>query len=257
MQANSIKLSIITVSFNALDLLKGTADSVEKQKFPGVEYIVVDGNSTDGTKEFLETSKVVDRFISEPDEGLYDAMNKSIDFAKGEMIWFVNAGDHVYGDKLLQKIVDQIDDDTDIIYGEVMLVDESRKELGTRSELSTQKLPSSLNWKSMKYGMVVCHQGFIVRRSIVPKYNISYGLTADIDWVICCLKAANKTKFLNEVLAAYLQGGLSKQHFKNSMLSRFKVLRHHFGLVNTFLAHVWIVIRSLVFKLSRIGRPSY
>ena len=257
MQSNPIKLSIITVSFNALDLLKGTASSVGGLKCPGVEYIVIDGHSTDGTQEFLERTEVVDRYISEPDKGLYDAMNKAIDFAEGEMIWFVNAGDHVYGTDTLEKLVAAIDQGTDIIYGEVMLVNDQRVELGTRSELSTQKLPTQLHWKSMRFGMVVCHQGFIVRKSIAPKYDFKFGLTADIDWVIKCLKASKKTKRIDGVLAAYLQGGLSKQHFKKSMKSRFKVLQVHFGTLNTFFAHFWIVIRSILFKISRLGRPSY
>ena len=257
MQSNLIKLSIITVSYNALDLLKGTASSLERLKCPGVEYIVIDGHSTDGTQEFLKSSEVVDRYISEPDKGLYDAMNKAIDFAEGEMIWFVNAGDHVYGEDTLEKLVGTIDQETDIIYGEVMLVNDQRAELGTRSELSTQKLPVQLHWKSMRFGMVVCHQGFIVRKSIAPKYDFEFGLTADIDWVIKCLKASKKTKRIDGILAAYLQGGLSKQHFKKSMKSRFRVLQVHFGTLNTFFAHFWIVIRALLFKISRLGRPSY
>ena len=116
MQSNSIKLSIITVTYNALSLLKGTASSVERQKCAGVEYLVIDGNSSDGTRAFLEGSNTVDRYISEPDKGLYDAMNKAIDFAEGQMIWFVNAGDHIYGDDTLNKLVDAIDSDTDVVY---------------------------------------------------------------------------------------------------------------------------------------------
>jgi glycosyltransferase involved in cell wall biosynthesis len=257
MQSNPVKLSIITVSFNALDLLKGTAASIDRQKCEGVEYIVVDGKSTDGTLEYLQESRVVDRFISEPDKGLYDAMNKAIDFAQGQMIWFVNAGDQVYGGDTLKKIVDAIDDKVDVLYGEVMLVNENRVEMGTRSELSTQQLPAQLNWKSMRFGMVVCHQGFIVRKAIVPKYDHQFGLTSDIDWVINCLKSARGIHKLDFILSEYLQGGLSKQYFKSSMKSRFKVLKFHFGFLNTILAHIWILVRALLFKLSRTGKSSY
>lgn len=257
MQSNSIKLSIITVTYNALPLLKGTASSVERQKCAGVEYLVIDGDSSDGTREFLEGSNTVDRYISEPDKGLYDAMNKAIDFAKGQMIWFVNAGDHVYGDGTLGKLVDAIDSDTDVLYGEVMLVNEDRLEMGIRSELTTQQLPKKLSWRSMRFGMVVCHQGFIVNKSIAPKYKSDFGLTADIDWVIECLKSAQSVKYLDAILASYLQGGLSKQQFKQSMGSRFKVLRHHFGLLNTLFAHIFILWRAIAFKVSRIGKPSY
>lgn len=257
MQEKEIKLSIITVCFNALDLLKGTVESVAKQKCTGVEYIVIDGASNDGTVAYLESNPTIDRFISEPDGGLYDAMNKGMEFADGQMIWFVNAGDTIYGTDTLPKLIQVIQPDTDIIYGEVMLVNEERKALGTRSELTTQKLPHNLAWTSMRWGMVVCHQGFLVRKSLAPKYDFSYGLVADIDWVIKCLKASTCIQKTDFILANYLQGGLSKTYFKRSMQSRFKVLAAHFGLVQTAIAHIWIIIRAGLFSIQRIGKERY
>ena len=258
MTVSSPKLTIITVCYNALDLLQGTAASVAKQKTAEVEYLVIDGDSKDGTRDFLHSATVVDNYVSEPDKGLYDAMNKGIDLAKGQMIWFLNAGDYLYPGDTLSTILGLINSDTDVVYGEVMLVDEDRKEQGTRSELSTQKLPSKLNWRSMRFGMVVCHQGFIVRRSICPPYDKeTFGLTADIDWVIRCLKSSKTIINTEIIVAEYLQGGLSKQHFKRSMKSRFKVLETHFGLLASSIAHVWIILRAGLFKLKRMGKSSY
>ena len=252
------KLTIITVCYNALELLKGTAASVERQKSTEVEYLVIDGKSSDGTQEFLKSSTVVDNYISEPDKGLYDAMNKGIQLAKGQMIWFLNAGDYLYEGDTMATILKCIQEDTDVVYGEVMLVNDNREEQGTRSDLSTQKLPDSLSWKSMRFGMVVCHQGFIVRRSICPPYDDkTFGLTADIDWVINCLKSATTIVNTKIILAEYLQGGLSKQHFKRSMKSRFKVLETHFGFLSTGFAHIWILFRAAMFKLKRLGKSSY
>ena len=249
-------LSIITVCYNALEDLKGTLASVDAQTASDFEYIVIDGGSTDGTPAYLASQMRVDQYVSEPDRGLYDAMNKGIQMARGKMIWFMNAGDRLMDSDTVNQILSVQGETVDVIYGEVMLVDENRRHLGTRSELSVQVLPKDLDWKSMRFGMRVCHQAFIVRRSIVPLY-MDNNLTADIDWVIRCLKKANQVVNTDCVLAEYLQGGISKQHHKQSMLDRYEVLKSHFGFFPNIVNHAWILVRAQLFKIQRWGKPRY
>jgi len=212
-------ISIITVVYNSLDLLAGTIESVMSQTYSNIEYIVVDGGSTDGTVAIIEKyADHISQWVSEPDKGLYDAMNKGLKMATGDYVWFMNAGDHLYAPDTLEKMIDRWQPDSDILYGEVMLVDDKRKELGTRTATTKQKLTNPLRWQDLAKGMVVCHQGFLPRRTIAPFY-IENNLTADIDWVIKCLKASKQTTPTEMVVASYLVGGLSKQQHQQKRSS--------------------------------------
>ena len=182
------KISIITVTYNCEKVIQKTIDSVLRQTYSHIEHIVVDGASKDRTFQIVQGyGDRIAQAISEPDKGLYDAMNKGLKLATGDFVWFVNAGDWIHADDTVEKMVNFCESDTDILYGEVMMVDQKGQELGTRSEITTQQLPQNLNWKSLKKGMVVSHQGFLPRLSIVQAY-MSNNLAADIDWVINALK---------------------------------------------------------------------
>lgn len=238
-------ISIITVVYNGAALLKGTIDSIQSQTYPNIEYLIVDGGSTDGTLDIIRNHEsAITRWISEPDQGLYDAMNKGIKMATGDFLWFMNCGDRIYAEDTVAQMVTQCQADTDILYGEVMLVDEQRQELGTRSECTVQQLPAQLKWQDMAKGMVVCHQGFLPRRTIAPLY-IENNLTADIEWVIQCLKKSKKTTATSLVLATYLTGGISKQHHRQSLKDRYVVLQKHFGFWGNLKNHLLIVLRGI------------
>lgn len=242
---NQPVISIITVVYNSVSLLEMTMQSVFDQDYPNIEYIVVDGASTDGSKVLIQKYETqISRWISEPDKGLYDAMNKGIDLATGDFIWFMNAGDTIRSKDTVSKMVAQCEVDTDVLYGEVMLVNEEREEQGTRSECTTQQLPSQLNWKSLRYGMVVCHQGFLPRRSIVPKYMMG-NLSADIYWVIECLKKSRKNTHTHLIVANYLMGGLSKNRHQQSLKDRYQILQEQYGYLPNLFAHGWILGRGL------------
>ncbi|HHS95270.1 MAG TPA: glycosyltransferase, partial [Phaeodactylibacter sp.] len=203
-----------------------------------------DGASTDGSLALIHKYEPhISRWISEPDKGLYDAMNKGIDLATGDFIWFINAGDTLRKEHTVSKMIAQIDKDTDIIYGEVMLINERGKELGTRSQCTTQRLPDNLSWQSLRYGMVVCHQGFLPCRSIVPHY-IQGNLSADIHWVIECLKKSKRNTKVKGILANYLVGGLSKSRHHQSLKDRYHILKKHFGFIPNLWAHAWILLRA-------------
>ena len=248
MKDNQPIISIITVVYNSASLLEATIRSVVEQSYPNIEYIIVDGASSDGSLAIIQAyESQISRWVSEPDKGLYDAMNKGLDLATGDFVWFMNAGDHLHHKDTVMKMIAQMGPDTDILYGEVLLVDEFRKALGTRSECTTQSLPEQLSWQSLRFGMVVSHQGFLPRRSLAPKY-IPNNLSADIDWVIDCLRNSKQTTHTHLILADYLVGGLSRSRHRQSLADRFQVLQKQYGFLPNLLAHIWIVIRALWFK---------
>jgi glycosyltransferase involved in cell wall biosynthesis len=242
--------SIITVVFNGEKLIEGTIQSVLNQTYPNIEYIIVDGASKDGTMDIV--NKYVDkqaiRWISEPDKGLYDAMNKGLKMATGDFVLFLNAGDRLFDNKTLEKMAAQTTHETDILYGETMLVDDSRRRVGIRTAMSVQKLPEKLTWQSMKQGMVVCHQSFLPKRTLTPQY-IPNNLAADIDWVIKCLKNAKNIVNTHVIVSEYLMGGMSKKRHNQSLKDRYNVLKEHFGFIPNVLNHIFIIGRAFIFKL--------
>jgi glycosyltransferase involved in cell wall biosynthesis len=263
---NPPKFSIITVVYNGASLIEGTMQSVLNQTFTDFEYLIIDGRSKDETvmiaerlishhphKSFAENRI---HLFSEPDKGLYDAMNKGLNRATGEFVLFLNCGDHLFEATTLEKIAAAATPTTDILFGETMLVDEARTHLGTRSEMTVQKLPIRLTWQSMRFGMVVCHQSFLPSRRLTPPY-IEGNLAADIDWVIACLKKAQEPTPTQAILSEFLVGGLSKQRHRESLKHRYQVLRKHFGFLPNLLNHVYILVRAVLWKIGRGYLKSY
>ena len=259
--------SIITIVYNGESLIGGTMQSVVNQTFTDYEYLIVDGKSTDATFEIVQdfqkkyppdASGQAPRIsaISERDKGLYDAMNKGLSRAQGEFVLFLNAGDHLVEPTTLEKLANAVSPTTDVLFGETMLVDEKRSHVGTRTALTVQKLPDRLTWQSMRFGMVVCHQSFLVRRKLAPQY-IEQNLAADIDWVIKCLKKSNNQINTHIIISEYLMGGVSKTQHRRSLKDRYAVLKTHFGWLPNLLNHGVIVVRALIFKLKNKNKQTY
>jgi glycosyltransferase involved in cell wall biosynthesis len=252
--------SIITVVYNGEPLLQGTMNSVFSQTYTDYEYLVIDGASKDGTRALIAAAE--DRFegrmrwLSEPDKGLYDAMNKGLGLAEGTFVWFLNAGDHLHAPDTLQQVAAKIDTNTDVLYGDTLLVDHDRAPLGLMSELSTRSLPEHLNWRDYLGGMRVVHQSFVPRLALAPTYTVG-NLCADYDWCIRILKQSRENTHTGMVLSDYLSGGLSKKRHRQSLLDRFGVMRHHFGLGATLRAHLYIVWRALMHRFQRMGMARY
>ena len=156
-------LSIITVVYNRKVDIEKTLKSVTEQQFNDYEYIVIDANSTDGTKEFLQAhEEKIDILISEKDHGIYDAMNKGLRLAKGKFVTFMNAGDTFDNKYVLQHIFDRLPENTDAIYGDTLFVDAQDNSLGLMSEVRKRPLKKDFSWKDMNEGMLFCHQSFIL-----------------------------------------------------------------------------------------------
>lgn len=252
-------LSIITVVYNGKDLLPGTVESVRKQTWTDIEYLIIDGGSKDGTVDLIKqyAAEMPNlRWISEQDKGLYDAMNKGLRMATGEFVQFLNCGDWLHAPDTVEKMMEQATPETGVLYGETLLVNDKREPAGLMSELSTRKLPETLHWSQYLGGMLVVHQSFIARRSLAPEY-MEGNLCADYDWCIRILKESSDNIHTGVVITDYLMGGMSKQRHQQSLKDRFSVMRHHYGLFPTLLAHLWIVVRALAHRIARWGREKY
>jgi glycosyltransferase involved in cell wall biosynthesis len=237
--ANTPSLSVITVVYNNVKDIERTIRSVTEQTYKHIEYIVVDGGSTDGTLAVIQRYQDrISRFISEKDQGIYDAMNKGLAMASSEYVLFMNSGDEIYARDTVEKVFASADDG-DIYYGETEMFDENWNSLGQRRH----KAPAKLSLKSFRYGMSVSHQAIYIRRSIAEHYDLQYKLSSDIDWVLNALRRAGKVVNTRQYVAKYLVGGMSKKRHKESLLERFVIFSKHFGLYPTVLNHAVIALR--------------
>lgn len=249
MPESKIIFSVITVTYNAQKHIERTIESVLEQTYDNVEYIIIDGDSTDSTVKIAK--RYIDRIakiISEPDKGLYHAMNKAFNIATGDFICFLNAGDTFYEKDTLIKVASLLNNNNnehslpDIIYGETAIVDVN----GRFIRMRRLKTPQQLTWKSYRNGMTVCHQAFWVRTSIAERYNLNYRYSSDFDWCIRMAKKANRIKNTHLTLVYYLNEGLTTSNRWASLKERFSIMTKHFGLLSTMFHHVWFVIRLIL-----------
>ena len=240
------KFSIITITFNAATVIDPTLQSVLEQTYKNYEYLLIDGGSKDDTVAKAKASGIeFAHIVSEPDNGLYDAMNKGIALATGDYLCFLNAGDGFHAPDTLQTIANAAMAEErlpDVLYGETAEVDEERRFVRMRR----LQAPKELTWRSFRNGMMVCHQAFYARREIAPMYDLKYRLSSDVDWCIKVMKRAEKLVNVNATLVNYLQNGLSLQHHRASLKERFWIMSKHYGLLPTVVRHLWFVIRAVI-----------
>lgn len=252
-----MKISIVTITYNAEAVLQRTLDSVSSQTYRDIEHLIIDGASKDGTMDLVSRYKVRDlpyevRVVSEPDKGIYDAMNKGLRLATGEYIVFLNAGDTLHDEKTLDMVASSLQPAANsqqpaVIYGDTNIVDDEGHFLRKR-HLS---VPDNLTWRSFKQGMLVCHQAFYARLDIARDilYDLQYRHSADVDWCIRVMKEAERRHLplvrVQGVVADFLDGGDSSKNHRASLRERFHVMRRHYGLLTTCLMHVWFLLRSV------------
>ncbi len=250
-----MRLSIISINYNNLPGLEATAASVWAQTARAdFEWIVVDGGSRDGAFEWLtEHQSHIDHWVSEPDRGLYDAMNKGLAMAKGDYVWFLNSGDRIHAADVAEGILN-LAGEPDVIFGDTCFVEPNGRSLGLISKLKPQPLPLRLGPSSFRFGMNLCHQSFLVKRSLAPTYDLAYKLAADIDWIVRILKRSPSSVRTDFVIADFEVGGSSYQHTRKAWKERYAVLSGHYGSVSNFFAHIWIFLRRILFQL-KIYKP--
>lgn len=226
-------LSVITIVYNNVSHIERTLRSVIGQTYDNIEYIIIDGASTDGTLEILNNYKQhFAKFISQPDKGIYDAMNKGLALATGDYVLFMNSGDEIYSPYTVANVFSSADN-ADIYYGETEMIDDAGNNLGRRRH----KVPDQFNWKDFKYGMSISHQAIYIKRPLTQPYDQRYSLSADIDWILNAAKKANKIVNVHQYVAKYLIGGMSKKRHRQSLIERFNIMCEHYGLLPTILNH--------------------
>jgi len=245
------KLSVITIVYNNVKDIERSMLSVLSQTYPNVEYIVVDGASADGTRELV--GKYKDRlahFISEPDQGIYDAMNKGLALATGDYVLFMNSGDEIYAPETVADIFETADS-ADIYYGETEMYNEKWESLGQRRHCA----PEVFDWKSFRFGMSVSHQALYIKRSLAQPYDLKYKYSSDIDWVIKAAKNASSIVNTHMYVAKYLVGGMSKKKHLASLKERFAIFTKYYGLIPNLINHIFIAANLIGYAL-RHGRTN-
>ena len=242
-------ISVLTVCRNAATNVRATVESVVRQTYPNVEYIVMDGASTDGTLALLRSfdSKIA-QLVSEEDAGIYDAMNKALERASGDFVCFLNAGDTFASEDTLTSLAPLLRD-ADLVYGDAYFVDPSGKRLGLRSELTPHRLPQRLRREDFLTGMPFCHQSCLARRALCPPYDLRFRVSADIDWLLKIVSSTYRYRRSDEAIANFQTGGFSNKNWSRSLRERFAILVRHFGYAATTASHVRIFARRFAHLL--------
>ncbi len=221
-----MKISIITVAFNAARTIADTLESVAAQTHPEIEHIVVDGSSTDGTLEIIERhGKHVARLISEPDHGIYDAMNKGLGLATGEVIGFLNADD-VYADSGVLERVSAImaKEGLDALFGDAEFVSPARPNQPLRRYRSDRFRPERIAW-----GWMPAHPTLFLKRSVFERFGLfrtDYRIAGDFELVARIFHSGTLIyRHVPEVLVRMQTGGISTGGWRNTILLNREVLR--------------------------------
>lgn len=236
-------ISIITVTYNAGKVIGKTLESLKSQSFGDFEHLVVDGASRDNTLALVKDAALKQSVvISEPDHGLYDAMNKGLRLAKGKYVLFLNAGDAFHSPDSLKLYASEAIKGKDIIYGDTEIVDIRGKLIAPR-HLS---VPSTLDRDSFSNGMLICHQAFMVKKELAPEYDLAYSFSADYDWCVKCISKAHRGRCANlqAVTIDYLSDGLTDKNKWKSLRERFRIMQKHYGLGKTLLKHIGFLSRA-------------
>lgn len=240
------KISVITVVYNAHSLIERTIKSVLSQTYTNIEYIIIDGGSSDGTLEIAEKYQSQIALIhSGKDNGIYDAMNKGLNDATGGYVLYLNAGDELYSSETLAHVFSI--GEADVYYGNTAVVNENGSVIGDRRLAA----PEELNWKNLRFGMCVSHQSFIAKRSLCEPYDLSYKVSADIDWVISILKVSKRIINTKKYISKFLEGGTSHKRKKRALAERFSIMVKHYGFFPTLFNHIYILLRYPFHKLTK------
>lgn len=232
-------LSVITVVYNNVQHIERTMLSVLNQTYPHIEYIIIDGQSTDGTMDIINKYKNrIAKLVSEKDRGIYDAMNKGLTMTSGDYIIFMNSGDEFYAPDTVARVFATVPG-ADIYYGETEMINANGESLGRRRH----KAPEKFNWRGFKQGMSISHQAIYIKVGLLGPFDRRYKLSADIDWIIRAAKKAYSIVNTHMYVAKYLVGGMSKNKHMSSLTERFIIMRRYYGLLPTLFNHVIIAFK--------------
>lgn len=210
-----MKISIITVCFNSQQTIRATIKSVLSQSYKQVEYIIIDGASTDNTVKIIkEFSNSIDVFVSESDAGIYDAINKGISKSSGDVVGLLHADDVFDNRSVIDNVMRLFDENVDMIYGDINYVDRNDIYRVIRRWKSDSYKKGKFKW-----GWMPPHTGFFMKKSCYLKhglYNLSLGSSADYELMLRMFELYNlKSKYIPLNITNMRVGGVSNSSFKN------------------------------------------
>jgi glycosyltransferase involved in cell wall biosynthesis len=213
---SDIKFSIVTVSLNSKNDIEKTITSVANQNYPNKEHIVIDGGSTDGTVEIIrQYDEQIAVWVSEPDYGIADAMNKGISYATGDYILFINSDDYLLDDQVLQNIFRSVHELRDYYIFKVLSVypDNSKK-----------LLPNNDFGFSTNFKMGSCHQGHVISKRLFKQYGCydrSFRIGMDYEFVLRILRQGVTSKAIDRIISGMGQTGISSRKDWAGLEQRF------------------------------------
>ena len=220
-----MKTSVVTISYNSQALINKTLESVKAQTFKNFEHIIIDGKSTDKTISKAKKFDHISKIISEPDKGIYDAINKGIKNSTGEVIGFLNSDDTFYDENSLKLIADAFDKNTDCVFGDLIYTDKNEKVKRVWNGSAFKK-------GAFKKGWMPAHPTFYCRRSVYEKlglYDDSFKIAGDFELMLRFLEKYNiRSKYIPHTLVNMKVGGASN----NGLKSKLDILKEEFRAFN-------------------------
>lgn len=237
----SPRLTVITVAYNAAAHIEQTILSVAEQAEQNIEYLVIDGGSRDGTVDILRRlSAHIGRWVSEPDSGIYDAMNKGIALARGDWILFLNADDYFSGPDAVRKLLDSADDSVSIVAGGTLI-----------KYADAERIFRPHPRLGLKLQLPFMHASTIVRRSALDAcggFDERYRIAADCDLFLRLIGSGHKFRCIPDVVSVMRDGGVSSRGYVRARLEYMqayrRVMRDPLGAFAGFAASMLMFLRS-------------
>jgi glycosyltransferase involved in cell wall biosynthesis len=244
-----LKVSIITVSYNSASTIKDTIESVIAQTYENIEYIVVDGNSRDDTMDIVNSySKVIDNVVSEPDKGIYDAMNKGVQLATGDIVGILNSDDFYETTTVIEDIVEHFNNNksADVVFGDVVFVEHKNLKKVVRYYSSKKFKPFKL-----RFGWMPPHPATFIRKSVYNKYGLyklGYKISSDYEMFVRLLMVA-KLSFsrVDKIIVRMRSGGASTDGIQSSITLNKEIVKA--CRENGIYTNLFIVLLKMPFKL--------
>jgi glycosyltransferase involved in cell wall biosynthesis len=222
-----MKVSIITICYNRKATIEQSIQSVLGQDYPNIEYIIIDGNSTDGTKEIIESySGKISKYISESDRGMYDAINKGLHLATGNVVGLMHSDDVFYDSSVVSKIAAKFEKEsqTEGIYGNGIYVTNDAEE-----KLVRNRIGGAYNFNNLKSGWLPLHPTVYLKKSLIEKYGVydlNFKIASDTEFLLRYLyKYKIKLSYLDEYIVTMRMGGLSTSYKR-----AFEVLKEDYSI---------------------------
>ena len=237
-----MKISILTVCKNAENAIEGTLLSVVTQScFAGnIEYLIIDGASTDKTPEIIKqyTNKYPIKWISEPDSGIYNAMNKALKTARGEIIYFLNAGDRLVDEKTISLVLNEFEkNDPDFLYTDILLCKNNELQKSVIKKFNHAD-------KYFLFRDCICHQASFFKKNVIEKFggfNEGFKLAADYEMLLKIMADKNlKKAYLPITVAYYDVSGISSTADNVVKEERDAIQKHFYSSFETFIYRSWI-----------------